>query len=169
MRPSSPSDGRAAVALRSDWKVAQMLAAATYPVAAGELLNWFSAHTHEWAAGVAYRFALINEDEFIGLADLDHVTDSECELGFWLGTPWWGRGFASEAAGRLLEFAFGDLGLASVRAGHAEDNGASERVQLKLGFHPVGHGSAFYRARGQTVPTVTYRLGSEEGSRSSQR
>ena len=60
--------------------------------------------------------------------------DDECELGYWLGKPFWGRGYMPEAAGELLRHAFEDLGMRAVWCGYYDGNRKSRRVQEKLGF-----------------------------------
>lgn len=60
--------------------------------------------------------------------------DDECELGYWLGVPYWGRGIVPKAAREMLRHAFEDLGLARVWCGCFEGNEKSKRVQEKLGF-----------------------------------
>ena len=60
--------------------------------------------------------------------------DDECELGYWLGKPFWGRGYVPEAAGELLRRGFEDLGMRRVWCGYYDGNERSERVQEKLGF-----------------------------------
>ena len=62
------------------------------------------------------------------------VGDDECELGYWLGKPFWGRGFMPEAADELLRRAFEDLGMSKVWAGYYDGNDRSRRVQEKCGF-----------------------------------
>ncbi len=60
--------------------------------------------------------------------------DDECELGYWLGVPYWGRGIVPEAAREILRHAFEDLKLARVWCGYYDGNTKSRRVQEKLGF-----------------------------------
>ena len=60
--------------------------------------------------------------------------DDECELGFWLGKPFWGRGYMPEAAGELLRHAFEDLGMKTVWCGYYGGNEKSKRAQEKIGF-----------------------------------
>ena len=60
--------------------------------------------------------------------------DDECELGYWLGKPFWGRGYMPEAALALIRRAFDDLGMTAVWCGYYEGNLKSKRVQEKLGF-----------------------------------
>ena len=60
--------------------------------------------------------------------------DDECELGYWLGKPFWGRGYMPEAATELLRHGFEDLGMTTIWCGYYEGNIKSKRVQEKVGF-----------------------------------
>ena len=74
----------------------------------------------------------------IGLktGDSTDLTDriDECELGYWLGVPYWGRGIVPEAARELLRHAFEELNLGRVWCGYYDGNEQSKHVQGKLGF-----------------------------------
>ena len=65
--------------------------------------------------------------------DLTEAED-ECELGYWLGVPYWGRGIMPEAASEILRHAFEDLGMKKVWCGYYDGNDKSRRVQEKCGF-----------------------------------
>ena len=60
--------------------------------------------------------------------------DDECELGYWLGKPFWGRGYMPEAAKEILRHGFEDLGMNVIWCGYYDGNQKSKRVQEKLGF-----------------------------------
>lgn len=60
--------------------------------------------------------------------------DDECELGYWLGQPFWGRGYMPEAARELLRHGFEELGMTTIWCGYYDGNVKSKRVQEKLGF-----------------------------------
>lgn len=60
--------------------------------------------------------------------------DDECELGYWLGITFWGRGYVPEAARELLRHGFENLGMAGIWCGYYDGNEKSKRVQEKLGF-----------------------------------
>ena len=62
------------------------------------------------------------------------VKPDECELGYWIGVPYWGRGLAPEAVKELLRHAFDDLGVTKVWCGYYDGNLKSKRVQEKCGF-----------------------------------
>lgn len=68
-----------------------------------------------------------------GQTDMTDRAD-ECELGYWLGKPFWGQGIIPEAARELLRHAFEDLGMNAVWCGYYDFNHKSRRVQEKLGF-----------------------------------
>ena len=60
--------------------------------------------------------------------------DDECELGYWLGKPFWGRGYMPEAAAELLRRGFETLGMTTIWCGYYDGNSKSKRVPEKLGF-----------------------------------
>ena len=60
--------------------------------------------------------------------------EDECELGYWIGKPYWGQGLIPEAARALLRHAFEDLSMNAVWCGYYEGNEKSKKVQTKLGF-----------------------------------
>ncbi len=74
----------------------------------------------------------------IGLktGDATDMTDraDECELGYWLGKPYWGQGLIPEAARALIRHGFEKLGMRAVWCGYYDGNEKSHRVQEKLGF-----------------------------------
>lgn len=60
------------------------------------------------------------------------------ELGYWLGVPFWGRGYATEAAAAVVRYGFEQLQLHRIFASHFEGNVASQRVLQKLGMRHEG-------------------------------
>ena len=60
--------------------------------------------------------------------------DDECELGYWIGQPFWGNGYVPEAARELLRYGFEDLDMKTIWCGYYEGNSKSKRVQEKVGF-----------------------------------
>lgn len=60
--------------------------------------------------------------------------DDECEMGYWLGVPYWGRGIMPEAAKELLRHAFEELHMRRVWCCYYDGNEKSKRVQEKCGF-----------------------------------
>ena len=62
----------------------------------------------------------------------------EYELGYALGTRWWGLGYATEAASAVRDYALGELALPRVLALVRPDNAASIHVVEKIGMERVG-------------------------------
>lgn len=82
-----------------------------------------------------------------GHTDMTDKND-ECELGYWLGKPFWGRGYMPEAATELIRHAFDDLAMTTIWCGYYDGNNKSKRVQEKLGF-------SFHHTRNQvSVPLL---------------
>ena len=68
--------------------------------------------------------------------------EDECELGYWIGQAFWGRGLIPEAAKRLIRHGFEDLGMQKIWCGYYDGNTKSSRVQEKMGFqyhHTTGN------------------------------
>ena len=66
------------------------------------------------------------------------MPDAEVEIGYFLKPSAWGRGIATEACKRLVQFAFEESPLTEVAATHDEGNEASRNVLLKSGFVGLG-------------------------------
>ncbi len=60
--------------------------------------------------------------------------DDECELGYWLGKPFWGKGYMPEAVREIIRHGFEDLGMTTIWCGYYDGNSKSKRVQEKVGF-----------------------------------
>ena len=89
----------------------------------------------------AYAICLKTDNIAVGAIELklnDHTDmteqDDECELGYWLGKPFWGQGIVPEAVKEMLRHAFEDIGMTRVWVGYYEGNARSKRVQEKCGF-----------------------------------
>ena len=90
-----------------------------------------------------------------GIARLDGETP---EIGYWLGVPFWGKGYATEAARAVIDHAFGDLGYDLLLGGARVSNPASRRVLEKCGFQWTGVGLYRIRAIKSSAPIDRFRL-----------
>ena len=89
----------------------------------------------------AYAICLKTDGKAVGAIELKlngHTDmtdrDDECEMGYWIGKPFWGLGIMPEAAREMLRHAFEDIGMTRVWCGYYEGNTKSKRVQEKVGF-----------------------------------
>jgi ribosomal-protein-alanine N-acetyltransferase len=78
------------------------------------------------------------------------------ELGYWLGVPHWGKGYATEAAREMLRYGFEDLQLHRIFASHFRHNPASGRILRKLGMRYEGCQREHLRKWDQFVDSELY-------------
>ena len=62
------------------------------------------------------------------------LPNTEGEIGYWIGTPYWGKGLIPEAVHELLRYAFEELQLQKIWCVYFDGNNNSKRVQEKCGF-----------------------------------
>jgi ribosomal-protein-alanine N-acetyltransferase len=95
----------------------------------------------DFRAGRSVSFAIckLPGGELCGGAGLDiSETHHRAGLGYWIGVPYWSRGYATEAARVVVEFGFAKLGLHRIHAHYFAENTASGRVLEKIGMRPEG-------------------------------
>ena len=68
-----------------------------------------------------------------GASNID-IPDTEGEIGYWIGVPYWGQGLIPEATREIMRHGFEDLGLERMWCGYFDGNDKSRRVQEKCGF-----------------------------------
>lgn len=150
LRPLTQADAERISALAGDFEVARMVTSIPHPNPVVAAEGWLLMLEGRAPLGLDQVFGVEVEGEGLvgcvgGHARAEGATP---ELGYWIGRPYWGRGFATEAARALVEHLF-SLGHARVQSGHFLDNPASGRVLEKLGFLPTGETQArFSLARG---------------------
>lgn len=83
-------------------------------------------------------FELSSGDLIGGIGLSVEERHQHAELGYWVGVPYWGKGYATEAAREMLRHGFEDLKLNRIFAGVFAGNPASEQVLLKIGFTHEG-------------------------------
>ncbi len=123
--------------LAGDERIADSTVSIPHPYSLEQASKWIAETAANWAADTDANFAitLIETGELIGAISLMHVDDSEAELGYWAGVPWWGRGIATCAARALLEFGFSQMQLRRIHARCLSRNPASGKVLLRSGFN----------------------------------
>ena len=102
-------------------------------------------------------FVIMLECAPVGVCSVDLREDGP-EGGYWLGVPYWGRGFATEAVRALIDHAFGDLEHEALISGARVNNPASCRVLEKCGFQWTGVRLSRIRAINSAAPIDRFRL-----------
>lgn len=152
LRPFRTDDAPQVQAHAGNWKVARMTARIPHPYPDGMAEAWIAGHDALRASGDGLALAIEHAGTPIGAIGLERKQSGVYELGYWLGEPWWGRGFATEAARRMVRFAFRGLDAARLVANYHADNNASGRVLEKCGFRYIGDGSSWSASRGREMP-----------------
>jgi ribosomal-protein-alanine N-acetyltransferase len=134
-----------------------------YPDGAAE--SFIARQAQGWAEGTDATFAI---DERVGGAlvggiGLRVVRDHQrAELGYWIGVPFWNRGYCAEAAAEVLRFGFEELGLHRIHASHFGNNPASGRVMVKLGMRHEGRLRGHVNKGGEFLDREEYGILADE-------
>lgn len=140
--------------LANDRHIAEMTARIPHPYAI-EDAERFLADTGEERV---FSMRRASDDRFLGCAGLKPLARAGAfELGYWLGRPFWGEGFATEGAQGLIDHAFETLEAGVVEVRCRVVNGASRRVIQKCGFQYAGNSLDISLVAGR-VASETYRM-----------
>jgi len=103
-----------------------------------------------WREGTAFPWALLrkSDDKLIGSVEL-RIDQHKAEIGYVLARPFWGQGYASEAARVLVDWAYAHPAIYRVWASCDAENMASARVLEKAGLVFEGCLQRWVRRPGQ--------------------
>lgn len=134
LRPLEPGDAPRVQELAAAREIAEMTLRIPHPYEDGMAEAWIAEIAE--AAGERVVFAVTTEsDGLIGAAGMDlEPAHRRAELGYWIGVPYWNRGFATEAARVVIDYGFRDLDLRRIYATVFPRNPASGRVLEKIGM-----------------------------------
>jgi RimJ/RimL family protein N-acetyltransferase len=128
----------------------------------GDAKTWYQRTMLRHGEGSAMQFVMQHREEgrVIGTALLFHFEEESrrAEIGYVLGKPYWGQGFAHEGVGALLAFAFGDLSLRRLEAEVDPRNVASAKVLNRLGFVQEGLLRERWALKGEICASTLYGL-----------
>ncbi|MBN1643314.1 MAG: GNAT family N-acetyltransferase [Dehalococcoidales bacterium] len=143
LRPYTLSDAQEIQRLIGDRVVADTLLNVPYPYEDGMAEDWISKSESIFEEGKSVHFAITQrEQEYliggIGLNNINHIYEN-AEMGYWIGKPYWGNGYCTEAARAVVKYGFDALGLSRIYAHHFTRNPTSGRVMQKVGMKHEGH------------------------------
>jgi len=156
LRPPQPEDAKAIAALANDIRIAQNTTRIPYPYALADAHAWL--RTANGKPGEATYLATLASGTVIGACGVEPREGRGPELGYWLGTHYWGQGYATEAARAVIDHAFAELGCEELQSGARISNPASRRVLEKCGFQWCGVGLYRIRAIASSAPMDRFRL-----------
>ncbi|CAL8980104.1 GNAT family N-acetyltransferase [Rhodoplanes serenus] len=155
LRAPRLGDAKAIATLADDRRIAENTLRIPHPYGPGDAADWIAAT----AAGDDETFVItLRNGLLIGACDLRRRGPEGSEIGYWLGAPYWGKGFATEAARALVDHAFADPDCDALVAGARISNPASRRVLEKCGFQWTGVVLHRIRAISSSAPFDRFRL-----------
>ena len=132
LRAPQWEDATVIAALANDRRIAENTARIPHPYTLADA-EGFLRYLEESETETAFAITRA-DDALIGICGLLMKPRKTPEIGYWLGVPYWGQGYATEAARAVIDHAFEDLGLERLEAGARVSNPASRRVLEKCGF-----------------------------------
>lgn len=141
LRPFRAGDAADVQRLAGDRAIASSTLTVPHPYPDGAAEEWIATHAAGWAEKRVLTLAVTipTGDALVGAIGLElHMPDRRAELGYWIGVPYWNRGYATEAARAMLAFGFERLELHRIMARHLVRNPGSGRVMQKLGMQQEG-------------------------------
>lgn len=169
LRPWARSDLRSLVAHANDRRVwANLRDRFPHPYGEAEAEAWLAfVATHPEPA---LQLAIAVGDEAIGGIGLERFEDvhrGTAEIGYWLGTAHWARGYATDAVRAMTAYGFDTVGLDRIQATVFEWNAASERVLVKAGYRHEGRLRRHVRKDGELGDAALYATVREDHERRS--
>jgi [ribosomal protein S5]-alanine N-acetyltransferase len=151
LRPPEYCDVDAITRWIGDCEVAKNMGGVPHPFTEADGRAFVTQAHAKRALGEGFCFAILDKktEVFLGCCAL-MLSEGRYRIGYWLGKPYWNRGYATEAVKKLAAFAFHDLRAEQVWASWFNDNPASGRVLEKLGFRIVETYDAASLARGRS-------------------
>ena len=123
--------------LAGDYDVASTTLNIEHPYEDGMAEQWITSCQEKTASGELINFAITlqNGGEFLGVIGIHPDDDKpQAEIGYWIGKPFWNRGYATEAVTAVVRHGFNEMKLERIYAAHFTRNPSSGRVLQKAGM-----------------------------------
>ena len=130
LRPFARADAAAIAEFAGAFEIADTTISIPHPYSLQVAIDWIAGHGRARQRGVAFRFAVTQAEsaQLVGCVELRDLNQehAQAEMGFWIGKPFWGCGYAAEAGSAVVRFGFESLGLNRI---YAFPHGAQPRVR----------------------------------------
>ena len=141
LRPPRLEDAPAIEAMAGERQVAEMTSSIPHPYPTGGAAEFLASLADPAADGVDFHVTIERRADgaVIGMVGLlPNPAAPSGQIGYYIGPAYWGQGYATEAAGRVVRYAFENLRLPRMLAHVFVGNDRSLRVLQKLGFVAIG-------------------------------
>ena len=139
LRPFTPADAQLVQALAADAEVAEPTSSIPHPYPPAAASAWIASHDADRERGAQFTYAIASADgaTLVGAIGLRPLAAMHDNIGYWIGRPYWGRGYATAATMAITALAFGYLDCEALTVSYLKRNPASGRVLEKCGFAPL--------------------------------
>ena len=165
LRSFEAADIPAIVRLAGAKQIAATTLMIPHPYAEDDARTFLAKANEDFTEGLSAIFAIsiLPKRELCGAVGL-HIAalHMRAELGYWIGVPFWGKGYATEAAGAAIAFGFETLRLHRIYAHHFSENTASQRVLEKIGMRHEGRSRHHVQKWDRFIDVENYGLLAEE-------
>jgi ribosomal-protein-alanine N-acetyltransferase len=153
LRPLVLGDATSVQLLAGERAVAETTALIPHPYPEGAAQTWIAGQARSWNTGKEYTYAIAAGEDptLVGTIALRPVATERENLGYWIGRPYWGRGYATAAASAIITIAFSLLDIELISASHLARNPASGRVMEKCGMRLVRTGLREHRGAEEAI------------------
>jgi RimJ/RimL family protein N-acetyltransferase len=156
LRAPRLEDAKAIATLANDRRIAENTARIPHPYRVADA-EAFIAGVNVPGGEVVFLITDL-DDAILGACGVSALDGQGPELGYWLGVPFWGQGYATEAVRAVIDYAFTELEHEFLNAGARVTNPDSRRVLEKCGFQWTGVGLYRIRAIASSAPIDRFRL-----------
>ena len=155
LRAPRLGDAKTVAALANDRRIAENTARIPHPYKMSDAESFIAGANK--AGGEAVFLITLRDGPIVGACGLV-MQETPPELGYWLGVPHWGKGYATEALHAVIDYAFTDLSHEALQAGARVTNPPSRRVLEKCGFQWTGVGLYRINSIKSSAPIDRFRL-----------
>lgn len=130
-----------------------------YPYTGEHAKFWMKMSRESFENNTGYTFAVRNkEGQILGAIGLHDRDDDKAELGYWMGKPFWNKGYITEAATALIDFGFNELQINKIYATYFLDNPASGRIMEKTGMEKEALLKQHLKKDGKYIDVMMYSI-----------
>ena len=158
LAPFSLDDAPLIEKYAGDFEVARTTLLIPHPYPKGEGAKWIASHSIEFLEKNNLIFSIRQHSgHLIGAINLKlNLSHHNGELGYWIGKPFWGMNYCTEAAQTLVHHGFTALNLNKIYACHMSINPASGRVMQKIGMTQEGFRKQHFFKNNQAFDIIDY-------------
>lgn len=139
LRPFTADDATTVQALCNNENIAKTTLYIPFPYTLEHATTWIAATIQQFQTERAYTFAITKGDAVIGAMTLSHnKAFRQGELAYWIGEPYWNKGYGTEAARTVVAFGFEQKKLHKICARFFASNPASGKIMEKIGMQQEG-------------------------------